>query len=71
MCCHAAVETYMKPLTHRTFGAGAWKWRFSTDLVSRVTDAVQEDVSDWQNQPLKPMYAVVSFVCLKVFLKFH
>jgi putative transposase len=31
----------------------------STDLISTVTDSVLEDVIEWQNRPLEPMYRVV------------
>ena len=30
--------------------------KVSADLISRVTDAVLEEVSDWQNRALEPMY---------------
>jgi hypothetical protein len=33
----------------------------SPDLISRVTDAVLEDVREWQNRPLDPVYPVVFF----------
>ena len=33
--------------------------KVSADLVSRVTDAVLEEVSDWQNRALEPMYPIV------------
>jgi putative transposase len=32
----------------------------SPDLISTVTGAVLEDVSEWQNRPLEPLNAVVS-----------
>src|SRR3954468_9351595 len=32
----------------------------SPDLISRVTDAVLEEVRDWQNRPLDPVYPVVN-----------
>ena len=38
----------------------------SADLVSRVTDAVLEDVSDWQNRALEPMYPIVFLDALRV-----
>ena len=31
----------------------------SPDLISRVTDAVHEDVLAWRNQPLERLYPVV------------
>ena len=33
----------------------------SPDLISRVTDSVLEEVREWQNRPLDPMYPVVFF----------
>ena len=38
----------------------------SPDFISRVTDAVVEEVRDWQNRPLDPVYPVVFFDALRV-----
>jgi transposase-like protein len=38
----------------------------SPDLISRVTDAVLEDVRAWQNRPLDPVYPVIFFDALRV-----
>jgi len=38
----------------------------SPDLISRVTDAVLEEVQEWQNRPLDPIYPVVFFDALRV-----
>jgi putative transposase len=38
----------------------------SPDLISRVTDAVLDEVRDWQNRPLDPVYPVVFFDALRV-----
>ena len=38
----------------------------SPDLISRVTDAVLEEVREWQNRPLDPIYPVVFFDALRV-----
>lgn len=38
----------------------------SPELVSAVTDAVLEEVSQWQNRPLESVYAIVFFDCLRV-----
>jgi putative transposase len=38
----------------------------STDLISTVTDSVLEDVIEWQNRPLEPMYRVVFLDALRV-----
>ena len=37
----------------------------SPDLISRVTDAVLEEVREWQNRPLDPVYPVVFFDALQ------
>lgn len=38
----------------------------SPDLISTVTDAVWEEVVEWQNRPLDPMYPIVFFDALRV-----
>ena len=38
----------------------------SPDLVSTVTDAVLEQVAEWQNRPLDALYALVFFDALRV-----
>jgi putative transposase len=38
----------------------------SPDLISRVTDAVLDEVRTWQNRPLDPVYPVVFFDALRV-----
>ena len=38
----------------------------SPDLISRVTDAVLEEVRDWQSRPLDPVYPVVFFDALRI-----
>ena len=43
-----------------------YKVEVSSDLISSVTDWVLEDVIEWQNRPLDPMYAVVFFDALRV-----
>ena len=40
--------------------------RVSADLISRVTDAVLEEVSDWQNRALERMYPIVFLDALRV-----
>jgi transposase-like protein len=40
--------------------------RVSADLISRVTDAVLEEVSDWRNCALEPVYAIVFLDALRV-----
>jgi transposase-like protein len=38
----------------------------SPDLISEVTDAVQEEVRAWQSRPLDPMYPIVFMDALRV-----
>ena len=40
--------------------------KVSADLISRVTDAVLKEVSDWQNRALEPMYPIVFLDALPV-----
>ena len=40
--------------------------RVSADLISRVTDAVLDEVIDWQNRALERMYPIVFFDALRV-----
>jgi putative transposase len=43
-----------------------YKVEVSTDLISTVTDSVMEDVIEWQNRPLEPIYPVVFLDALRV-----
>ena len=38
----------------------------SPDLISKVTDAILEEVRDWQSRPLEPVYPVIFFDALRV-----
>src|SRR5215469_15605402 len=38
----------------------------SPDLISRVTDAVLDEVREWQNRPLENSYAIVYFDALRI-----
>jgi len=38
----------------------------SPDLVSAVTDAVLEEISEWQNRPLEALYALIFFDAIRV-----
>lgn len=38
----------------------------SPDLISEVTDAVLEEVREWQSRPLESLYPVIFFDCLRV-----
>ena len=57
-----------RPVGARDPGApfGAVCGRGIPDLISRVTDAVLEEVREWQNRPLDPVYPVVFFDALRV-----
>ena len=41
----------------------------SPTLISKVTDAVKEQVAEWENRPLEPLYPIVYLDCILV--KFH
>lgn len=38
----------------------------SPELISRVTDAVMEEVEEWKKRPLEALYAIVALDCLMV-----
>ena len=38
----------------------------SADLVSAVTDAVLEEIAEWRNRPLEPLYALVFFDAIRI-----
>jgi len=38
----------------------------SPELISKVTDAVLEELKDWQSRPLEPVYAIVYFDAVRV-----
>jgi transposase-like protein len=38
----------------------------SPDLISRVTNAVLDEVHEWQNRPLEKSYAIVYLDALRV-----
>jgi transposase-like protein len=38
----------------------------SPELISTVTDAVHDQVAEWQNRPLEPLYPLVFFDALRV-----
>ena len=56
------ISLYAAGLSTRNIRArleGVYDLKVSADLISRVTDAVLEEVSDWQNRALEPMYSIV------------
>ncbi|MGC8604832.1 MAG: IS256 family transposase [Desulfomonilaceae bacterium] len=38
----------------------------SADLISQVTDAVVQEVREWQNRPIDPVYPIIIFDALRV-----
>ncbi|WP_312320420.1 IS256 family transposase [Stenotrophomonas sp.] len=50
----------------RAFLAEQYGTEVSADFISSVTDGVLEEVNQWQQRPLEPMYPVVFFDALRV-----
>ena len=38
----------------------------SPDLISRVTEGIMQEVKEWRNRPLDPLYPLVIFDALQV-----
>ena len=58
----AVISLYVKGMTTGDIAnhlAHVYGTEVSRDLVSRVTDAVVEQMQSWQNRPLDPVYPVV------------
>jgi transposase-like protein len=67
----AVLSLYAKGMTTGDIAnhlAGVYGAEVSRDLVSRVTDAVLEQMGEWQNRPLDPIYPVllIDAIVLKV-----
>jgi putative transposase len=63
------IAMYARGMTVREiqgFMAEMYAVDVSPDLISRVTDAVLAEVTQWQSRPLEPMYPVVFFDALRV-----
>src|SRR6516225_2915771 len=63
------ISLYARGLTVREIQAHLhelYSVEVSPDLISRVTDAVLDEVREWQNRPLDPLYPVVFFDALRV-----
>lgn len=63
------IAMYARGMTVReiqAFLAEQYKVEVSADLISTVTDAVLEEVKEWQIRPLEPVYPVVFFDALRV-----
>ncbi len=63
------LALYAQGMTTRDI-AGAFKELYDADvspaLVAKVTDAVKEQVTEWQNRPLDSLYPMVYLDCLVV-----
>ncbi len=61
------LSLYAKGMTTREI-ATAFKELYDTDvslaLISKVTDAVMEQVVEWQNRPLDAVYPIVYLDCI-------
>src|SRR6201985_3805252 len=63
------ISLYARGLSVREIQAHLqelYRVEVSPDLISRGTDAVLEEVREWQNRPLDPVYPVVFFNALRV-----
>ena len=63
------LSLYARGMTVREIQAHLhelYRVEVSPDLISRVTDAVLEEVREWQNRPLDGVYPVVFFDALRV-----
>jgi hypothetical protein len=58
------VSMYARGMTVREIQghlADLYGIEMSPDLISAVTDAVLDEISEWQNRPLEPLYPLVFF----------
>jgi putative transposase len=63
------VSLYGRGLTVREIQghlAELYGTEVSPDLISKVTDAILDEVRDWQSRPLEPVYPVIFFDALRV-----
>lgn len=63
------IAMYARGMTVRDiqgFLMDQYKVEVGADFISTVTDAVLEEVQEWQNRPLERMYPVVFFDALRV-----
>jgi putative transposase len=63
------IAMYARGMTVREiqgFLAEMYGVEVSPEFISKVTDAVLEEVSAWQSRPLEPLYPVVFFDALRV-----
>ena len=63
------LSLYARGMTLRDIQSQLWEMygvEVSTTLISSVTDAVIEEVKQWQSRPLDSVFAIVYFDCLFV-----
>jgi len=63
------ISLYARGLTVREIQghlAELYGTEVSPDFISKITDAVLDEVRDWQSRPLDPVYPVVFFDALRV-----
>ena len=68
-CDEKVISLYARGMTQREIRGHLeelYAISVSPDLISRVTDAVMEEVKAWQTQPLDPIYPVIFFDALRV-----
>ena len=63
------IALYARGMTTRDIAASLrelYDVEVSPTLISRVTDQVLEQVQEWQNRPLEPLYPIVFLDCIRV-----
>ena len=63
------ISTYARGMTTREIRAHVaelYGVTVSAELVSKVTDAVLNEVAEWQSRPLEEVYAIVYFDAVRV-----
>lgn len=68
------LSLYAKGMTNReivSFFKEMYDADVSASLISKVTDAVIEQVIEWQNRPLESLYPIVYLDCIVVKVRQH
>jgi len=63
------IAMYARGMTTREIGSHVrelYGIDVSAELISKVTDAVHQEVDEWQSRPLEPVYAIVYFDAVRV-----
>ena len=60
----AVAETALDTTIQEIYG-----FELSQDKISTITDTILNDVQDWLNRPLKPLYSFVFVDCIYVKMK--